>query len=221
MKKTQKKQKTIKKEKHKKISFLNQRKNINDKFFDLVKEYTYSVRVQPKKNKKTKKSKKAFFKTMGIKELASELEVIPATVKRYIKSGHINEKNENLFINVERIFEKLKKPKTIKRTKQFTPHNFTIDNFFEKQKLGRIKKTQQFYFRAGLYIVFGIKNFSTTSKKYSEGKYTIQNLPLAHYSDNYERGYKEFFEVVKTEIENHPSIEYFIFNYFDVTIVNL
>lgn len=230
-----KNQKTIKPKKHTKkvikvktkgvkkdkvVSFLNKRKDINDKFFDLVDKKISFKRVQPKKQK-NKKRKKPYFRRVGIGNLAKELEVSTSTIRRYIKQGYINTKNDELFINVERNFDSLKIKKTKKTTKQFTTHNFTKDNFFEKSKIGKLKKNQQVFFRCGLYLQFNIKNYSSTRRKYSDGKYTIQNLPLSHYSNSYSRGFDEFFMIIKEEIDNHPSIEFFRFNYFSVTIVNI
>ena len=205
--------KKSKKQKVQRISFLTQRKNIHDKFFDLVQA-----------NIKTT-SKNGKFKKTGIKELASKLEITPATLKRYITKGKINDKNDVLFINVERNFEKLKVKKTKVTTKQFTVHNFTFDNFFPK-KFFKVKKNEQLYFRAGLYIVFQrIKKVSTGDiPNLSERQnmdYVIQNYPISHRSDDYPEGYFQFFETIKYELQNYPSILYFRFNYFDVTKVNL
>ncbi len=219
------KKKVVKKPGEKKISFLNQRKNIDDKFFDLVNEKTKVVRQSKKVKGKRKPVVK--FVRKGLKELASELEVSQSTLKRYISQGFINHKNDNLFINVERNFDKLKVKRTKQKTKQFTTHNFTIDNFFDRRTYKqpppkrKIKSNETFFFKCGLYIQFGIKNFNVKGKKYTEGKYTIQNLPLSHYSDNYNSGFDEFFEIIKTEIDNHPSIDFFIFNYFDVSIIKI
>lgn len=190
-----------KKTKEQKISFLVQRKNIDDKFFDLVKEH---ITVTPDKNGK--------FKRNGVKKLAAELEITTATLNRYIKSGSINRKNDELFINVERNFDKLKKPRTKKVTKEFSTHTFTFQNFFKRKPFGKIKSNEQLYFRAGLYLVF---------KSGKNGTYTIQNLPISHYSNLYPEGYEEFYEIIKEKLQNHPSLKYFRFNYFDVTKIDL
>ena len=189
------------KKKTKKMSFLSQRKNINDKFFDIVKT-----------NIKIVADKKGKFKRQGVKNLADELEISTATLNKYIKQGFINEKNEELFINVERNFDKTKIPKTKKTTKQFTVHNFTYDNFFKRKPFGKIKKNEQLYFKAGLYLVF---------RSGKNGFYTIQNLPISHYSNLYPQGYEEFFDIIKIKLLDYPSLLHFVFNYFEVQKINV
>ncbi len=202
------------------MSFLLVRKNIHDKFFDVVKEYITIVPFAEDQ-----------FKRKGMKELSNQLEVSVATLSKYIKQGFINESNETLYINIERNFDKIKKIKRQRATttiqgfdkneptfdfkaitKQFTIHNFTLYNFFKRKPFGRIKKTEQLYFRAGLYIVF------RSGKK---GFYTIQNLPISHYSNKYPQGYTEFFDIIKIKLIDYPSLLFFRFNYFDVQKIDL
>ncbi len=227
---TKKKGKTVtKKAGVKKLNFLLQKKNINDKFFDLVK---YTIKNVPDKNGK--------FKRIGVTKLAKELEIGVGTLNKNIKQGFINGKNDELFINIERNFEKLKKEKkkdkvnisSLKKqtpfltldleedtisdfkgvTKEFTIHTFTFDNFFPRKSFGKIKRDEQLYFRAGLYLVF---------KSGKNGTYTIQNLPISHHSNKYPEGYEEFFEIIKEKLQNHPSLKFFRFNYFDVQKINV
>jgi len=194
------KKKALKKVKEKKMSLLSQRKNINDKFFDVV---SANIKNENKKGK---------WKRTGVKQLAKELEISVSTLDKYIKRGFINEKDDELFINVERNFDKLKIKRTKKVTKEFNVHTFTRDNFFKRKPFGKIKPNEQLYFRAGLYMVF---------KTGKNGTYTIQNLPISHYSSKYPQGYTEFFELIRIRLNEHPSLKYFRFNYFDVKKVYL
>ncbi len=211
--------KKLKKEKIKKISFLTQRKNINDKLFDLK---DHLIKTYPDSTGK--------FIRHGIKKLADDLEISVSTLDRYFKQGFINQKNDQLVINIERNFDKLKIKKLKKIspafstdtekhisdfkgvTKQFTIHNFTFDNFFKLKPFGKIKENEQLYFKAGLYMVF------SSGKR---GTYTIQNLPLSHYSNLYPEGYKEFFEIIKFKLLEYPSLKFFRFNYFNVQKIQI
>ncbi len=219
----------------KKISFLKKRKNINDKFFDLVER---DIKKVPVKNKKGKFKGVTRWVYKGLNKLSKELEISPATTRRYIEIGRINENNDTLFINVERNFENLRKVKyrefrknkrldrydykpfeftSKKTTKEFTIHNFTRDNFFRTKKFGRAKKNEQFYFRAGLYIVFERRNKAGRIKM----RYVIQNFPVSHYSNSYKQGHNDFFDIIKIELQQYPSLKYFRFNYFDVQKIDI
>ncbi len=248
---------------NKNIAFFTQkRKDINDKFFDIVeKRIKINYKYYIKKGKGSRKAlsgkalenalnikytKPQKFKELyrtdykgrrGIKRLAADLEINPRTLRKYIDRGNINTKNDKLFINVERSFEKLAKGKKVKRlkhfTKQFTIHNFTFDNFFKLKDVvfppgmkGNHKKNEVFYFKAGLYIVFErVKGVSTGGEEnINERKdmlYTIQNLPLAHDAPNLIDGHKEFFNIIRDEIKEHPSFKYFRFNYYSVQKIDI
>jgi len=194
-----------------KKDFLVKRKDINDKFFDLIHTQTKKQFV------------KGEWKLTGIGKLAKELEVSPSTIKRYISAGSINTKNDKLYINIERNFDKLKLPKTKKYTKEFTVHNFTEHNFFKKKNLGRSNKYEQFYFRAGLYIVFEKTRERSRGRKKAGSvlwKYVIQNMPVSFYHKNYTQGWKLFFKKIKADLQQYPSLKYFRVNYLDVTKID-
>ncbi len=192
-----KKTKKVKKSKVKKISFLRERKNVNDKLFDLKKHLTKSISVSKDK-----------YKIIGIEKLARELEITPTTLRKYFKQGFINPNNDNLIINIERNFDKLK----IRRTKEVSAFFGKKDNFFKLKPFGKVKENEQLFFKAGLYMVF------RSGKK---GIYTIQNLPLSHYSNLYPEGYREFFDIIKEKLNDHPSLKFFRFNYFSAQKIQL
>lgn len=208
-KKVIRKRKLVKKDSFKKISFLKKRKDINDKFFDLVDTHIKSQAYEDSEGE-TKWRKR------GISKLAKELEISVSTLKKYINEGRIKENNDRLFINVERNFDKLKLKKTHETTKEYTIHNFTKSNFFPKHKFSKAKRNEQFYFRAGLYLVFEVKR-----KKKKPKEYAIQNFPISHYSNSYNKGYDEFFEIIQIKLQEHPSLKNFSFNYFDVTKIDV
>lgn len=191
--------KKIKKTKNntdKKISFLVQRKTINDKFFDLVATDIKSVA-----------DKKGKFKKVGTSKLAKKLNIQPSTLTKYIKRGFINEDLYYLTRRIEDNFKKLKIKSSKKVTKKFFIHTFTEGNFFKTKNFKQANKNEQFYFRAGLYIRF---------RSGKNGFYTIQNFPVSHYSNKYPKGHYEFYEIIKRDLANFPSMLYFLFNYFDV-----
>ncbi len=209
----------MKKTKEKKISFLTKKKDINDKFFDLVGQHITYVRY------KKKGGKKWLFKKKGVTKLAKELTITTATLNNYIKTGKVRDNGGMLFTRIESNFKKLKKPKTKKVTKQFTTHNFTEDNFFTPPKLGRRKKTETYFFTVGLYMQFGTKQYykkkGIIKEKQTLNTYTIQNLPITHYSDNLKQGTKDVWSMINEELKNHPSLNYFIVNYFDVRLIDI
>ncbi len=82
------------------------------------------------------------------------------------------------------------------------------------------KKTERLYFRSGLYLEFA-KMDKYDNIESDKTIYTIQNLPISHYSKLYPQGYKEFFEIIKAKLMEFPSIKFFRFNYFDVSKIKL
>lgn len=219
-----KKAKTKEVKKNKKKSFLTKRKTINDKFFDIVnKEIHKTPYKKPKKNKFGGE----IWQKKGITKLAKELNITTGTLSKYIDKGFINENLYYLTRRIENKHKKLKIPKTKKVTKQFSIHTFTRNNFFEREKGNKkTKKNEMFYFRAGLYIVFQrVKKVSTGVKPNKNEKtnmnYTIQNFPTSYYSNNYIKGFEEFYEKIKTDLQNFPSLLYFLFNYFDVEKIDI
>lgn len=208
---TKRKTKTRSKSKTVKTDFLTKRKDIDDKFFDLVNLYT------------RKEFKKGKWTTKGISKLSKELEIAPRTIQKYINEGGINKKNEKLFINIERNFDKEKIKRTKRETKEFTVHNFTEKNFFPPKNLGRTNKFEQFYFRAGLYIVFEKTRERTRGNKKAGTtlwRYVVQNMPVSFYHKNYKEGYKLFFGKIKADLMQYPSLKFFRFNYIDVTKID-
>ena len=201
------KKKTAKRKTSGKIDFLTKRKTIDDKFFDVVESV-----VKKEYNKKKKK-----WEVKGISKLAKELEILPKTLQKYIDEGGINKKNDSLFINVERNFDKLKGlSKTVKKTKEFSIHNFTKSNFFEKKNLGKTKWYEQYYFRCGLKLTFKRPNKYRSPWGKKSNTYVMQNVPISYYSKNYNSGYNEFFNTIKIKLQEFPSLHSFQFNYFDV-----
>jgi hypothetical protein len=199
-----------------KMSFLTHRKNINDMFFDVLKVKTKRV-PERFKNGNVKKNK---FKIQGITQLAKELKVTPTQIRNYIKKGSVNDNLYHFTRNVEIQHKKLKIPRTKKETKQFTVHTFTFANFFAKKNFKVKKNVVQLFFRCGLYIEFA-KMDKYDNILNDKTVYTIQNLPISHYSNLYPQGYKEFFEIIKQKLMDYPSIKFFRFNYFDVQKINM
>lgn len=193
----------------KKTSFLKKRKNINDKFFDLVNLHTKKVPVKRKGKEK--------WVLKGVTKLAKELKISPSTLKIYINKGAISDTGGYLPTKVFNLHKKNKIKGSKIETKEFTVHNFTKNNFFKKKNFKKAKKNEQFYYRCGLYLHFERKN--------KRGKitmqYVIQNFPIAHYSSNYNKGYNEFFEIIQIELQSHPSLKFFRFNYFDVQKIDI
>lgn len=208
-----------KNKKEKKISFTTKRKDINDKFFDLVEQRITTERYKKKGNRVWK------FRKKGVTALAKELTISPATLARYIKQGFVRDTGGMLFTRIEKNHTKEKLSKTHEVTKQYTVHNFTRDNFFKKPKVKKRKKGEMYFFTAGLYIQFSVKGYykkkGIIKNKQNLTAYTIQNFPITHYSENFSRGYDEFFEIIKEELDSHPSLNFFIFNYFDVKIIDI
>lgn len=197
-----------------KMSLLQQRKNISDKFFDLLQHETKVAPVLKNGKVKIKKNGAEDWRRKGVKKFADKLGVTVGRINSIIRSGSVKDTGDYLITGVEKLHTKLKLPKTKKTTKEFTVHNFTFDNFFKRKPFGKIKANEQLLFRAGLYLEF--------AKKDKDGDftdktgYTIQNLPITHYSNLYPEGYEEFFEIIKEKLQSHPSLKLFRFNYFDV-----
>lgn len=197
-----------------KIDFLKKKKNINDLFFDVVKH-----------NLKTSYDKKSdTFKTTGYKELAKKLGISYKTLTHYIRVGEINKKDLDLIETIEGLHKSTKEKKTKRQTKEFTKHNFSKPNFFEKQKNILGEKNKMFLFRAGLYMVFKkAKKVGPFTGKWNknESEYIIQNLPVTLHAKTYAKGYDDFFGLIDEEVNAHSSLDFFRFNYFDVHIVDM
>lgn len=217
------------------ISFLETKKNITDKFFDVIKQYVKPVyfNVEEMELMGVDPTKAHFKHYKGIAEVSRLLKTSPNTIKRAIKKG-VYKHNKKLKRKIGKSFKILKNEKKTsgealtdfkKTTKEFTPHNFTRENFFEKPKKA-LNKYQQYYFRAGLYIVFErVKKVSTgdtpNPKEKNNMDFIIQNLPISSYSDNFSKGYEKIFEDIKFQITNHPSMLFFRFNYFDYSEIDV
>ncbi len=70
--------------------------------------------------------------------------------------------------------------------------------------------TKQYYKKKGII-----------KEKQTLNTYTIQNLPITHYSDNLKQGTKDVWSMINEELKNHPSLNYFIVNYFDVRLIDI
>lgn len=214
------------------VSFLREKKNVNDKFTDLVNQYVSPVFYNTEEMEIRGLEKTTLKQYKGISALSKKLGISPSTLKRAIKKGGIkpNKKQKSSILKNYNALKRLKKKQNVefsdfkKTTKEFTVHNFTRKNFFKKPRR-KLKKSEQFHFRCGLYIVFErIKKVSTGANENPLEKqnmlYVIQNFPISSESKSFNRGFEKIYEDIKYELTNHPSMKYFRFNYFDVIIVD-
>lgn len=210
------------------ISFLKQKKTVADKFQDLVKEYVSPVFYNTEEMEVRGLTETTFKQYKGIATLSKKLKVSPSVLKRWIKNNKVkpNKAILNEYNKLKRQKKRFNQPfdDFKKTTKEFTVHNFTRKNFFKKPKK-KLKKYDEYHFRAGLYIVFErIKKVSTgideNPKEKQNMYYVIQNFPISSYSKDFSKGYEKIYEDIKYELNNHPSLKYFRLNYFDVIIVN-
>lgn len=195
------------------LNFLETKKTTLDKWHDVVSKYKHSAFVFNKKTGETNFSVRMFNKIIK-KELKISSD---KKVKNFF--AEIYSKADIKKINKYHTGYQKKK----KQTKLFTKHTFTFKNFF-KRKIRKTKKHEQYYYRAGLEMVFRSKN-SGNFIFYNGEKiqiWTIPNIPISHYSFNgYPKGYKEFFEKIKSTVDGYDSLLYFLFNYFDVSILDM
>jgi len=218
-----------------KINFLLQKKNLSDKFYDLLEKNTEKKFAIYTKGKK--KGEDYYKGRKGKKEFGKKLGVDTRTVTRWEKYGiaKLTKKQEEKIkkLHNERTkkiiyYDKNKKivsekkdaefyetknvrlfSKEKKETKQFTKHTFTKENFFHKKKLPRRKKRQQFYFRAGLWMRF-------------INGYIIKNMPVSHYDfRGYPEGYKAMWNLIQNTISSYDSLDIFRINYFDVLLLDM
>lgn len=212
-----------------KINFLKQKKDINDKFNDLVSRYVQHVFYNTEEMEIRGLKFNTFKEYRGLATLSKKLGMSPATIKKAIKTGYIKPSKK---INME--YNKLKKEKKRfkqefsdfkKTTKQFTVHNFTHKNFFTKPKI-RLNKYDQYHFRAGLEVYFERVKYTSTGIDVNENEprnmeYHIDNFSVSSASKDFSRGYEKIYEDIKFSLLEKPSLKFFRFNYFDVIIVTM
>lgn len=201
--------------KTKKIKFTEVKKNYRDKFEDEIQKFKHASIKQYKSGKK--KGDDYFNKKTFRKLIKKDFKLSDKQLKQY-HAGIYTKKDRQKINSKHKGFSKVKK-----QTKKFYKHTFTFDNFFKKD-IGRLKKHEQFYFRCGIKIVSRSKD--TGVFEWHENKlieiWTIPNFTLSHYSQKqFPSCYKEFFNLIKTKIDEMPSILYFTFNYFDVEIIDM
>lgn len=204
----------------KKISFTRSNKNVNDKFFDLLKAHT-KIEITKKKVKRKNKNGKTYHRTIkvpirrGTKLLARTLDIKESVIKNYIKYGV--QKKDSGKINV--LWRKGKFEGTKTQTIEYYNDSFTRENFFKYRKIRRLKKHEQYYFRCGIYL----ECVSNTNKN---ATYIIQNLPIPTapptiQTNNYKEGFDSVFDEIKRVLQSYPSIKLFRINYFDVCVINI
>lgn len=189
-----------------KINFLEKRKDITDILYDVIEVNTTKVFKTYRKGKKA--GEDYFGGLKGKKELAKKIGVEQKKLDKWIKFGvdEISKKQKN---EIKKLHNQTKRSKTKKESKVFTKHTFTRKNFFHKKKLPYKKKRQQFYFRVGLKMVFN-------------NGYIINNLPLSHYDfKGYPEGYASTWSLIRVTIASYDSLNYFMINYFDVSVIDL
>lgn len=215
---------------------------------DVTNRSLKSFRVLRKKNIKARKNNEGVERK--IKELEDRLKN-EFSLKELIKKIGVSKNEFNLFVKGKNVIPKKDIRKNInnlhkgiikekEESKIFYKHTFTFDNYFKAPVLRNLKyswsrKTtteskrkkifkQQFYFRAGLKVVFRSKSsgvFEVIDGK-KEQIYVIQNHPVSsYYFEPFSKGWKQFFDLIKDHVNGFDSILLFSFNYFDVTILDL
>lgn len=202
-----------------KITFFEKkRKTYIDKFYDI---YESSISYTP--NKKDKDGNVLDWKRHGIIDLSKKLKISPKTIDKYYRTGKVNENLYYLTRNIDIQHKKLKIPRIKTVTKEFTKHNFTRINFFKKKKIKK-NKNYQYLFRAGIHLEFSReRRLGVLSGQWhkKEKKYVINNYAVTHYKADYDKGFDEFFKEIEDFLESKPSLVKFIFNYCDVSIVDM
>ncbi len=195
------------------IKFLTVKKNDRDKFEDVISKYKHSS-FTVNKHGETVFSQRKFKKI-----IQKELGISPKALKKYFAGVYTKAQKKK----INKIHRGGKYEKTKRETKAFTKHTFTWTNFFKKN-IRKRKKFEQYYFRCGLRMVFRSKNSGKNIYYNNElvQVWEIPNVPVSHYTfKGYPMGYKEFYSKIKIETDKYPSLLFFSFNYFDVTILDM
>ncbi len=199
-----------------KIKFLTVKKNTREKFEDIISKYKHPSHTE-NKHGETVFSKRKFNKL-----IKDHLKLSPKQLERFFAGDYKPGEKKKL----DKLFKAGKYVSEKKETIKFTKHTFTWDNF-PKKKISNLGKHEQYYFRCGLKIVAkskGTKVFDSFDGEMFE-VWTIPNLPVSLHEPNIRVGfpnaYKKFFQMIRTEIHKMPSIWFFSFNYFDVTILKM
>lgn len=233
-----------------KINLIAKKKTVADKFV-FISEGIISPQFYNAEEMEVRgldKNKKYFKNYKGIAALSKKLNSSPAKIKKIIQTGII--KDKKLVAKISKEFTERKKAKINyykeqlekkhitktqynkrineidykKESKQFTKHNFEKSNFFKRPKI-RLKKSEEYFFRAGLKIIYErVKKVSTgvneNPRERKDMFYKIDNFPISAHNRNFNEGYNDLFEQIKFEIHRMPSFKHFSFNYFDVIVVD-
>lgn len=206
--------------KSKKISFTRSRKNVNDKFFDLLNKHTkivYKIKKVKKKNKHGKyyTRKVKHVSRIGKTVLAKSLNIKVSTLNNFIKFGVPPRSGKK----IDKFWRAGKFEKTKVQTIEYRRDTFTRSNFFKYRKIRKTKKHEQYYFRCGIYL-------ECTSNKNKKSTYIINNLPIpsrppAIQTNSYKEGFEAVYDEIKIVLQSYPSIKLWRINYFDVHIINI
>lgn len=197
----------------KRIHFLRRKKNATEKFNDITGSLKHGSFVH-------KKGEKTFSKAKFYKNIEKKFGFKKEAIKRIVSGKPY----KNDIKKIEKFFKKSKYENETKESQfAFNKHNFTLDSFFYKNIKANRTKNEQYLFRCGIRIIFKSKNsgryyVDPYTKEVFQG-YEIPHLPISMHSfDKGKKGFKDFYSWIKNIVFDYPSMMFFTFLYFDVTI---